>query len=308
MQQLAGPEQRSSGRKKHHYEACNPLAPRQGSASLDDRQFSMLSSFIEGELGIKMPPAKRVMLESRLQKRLRALSCASFEQYLEIVFSESGGNTELIHMIDAVTTNKTDFFREPDHFEYLLGTVLPDRWADAGWGRHEPFRLWSTASSSGEEPYTLAMIAEEFRARAENFQYRVLATDISSTMLDRGRSAIYPEDRIEPVPPSFRSRYFLRSKERENRLVRVKPALRSRVRFERLNLMSDDFGIRDRFEVIFCRNVIIYFDRQNQSRLLHKLFSYLVPGGYLFLGHSETLAGMDLPLYTVAPTIYRKPE
>lgn len=284
------------------------LVARSGTATLNDRQFAMLSRYIESDLGIKMPPAKRVMLESRLQKRLRALSYSSFDGYLDFVFSESGSSTELIHMIDAVTTNKTDFFREPDHFEFLLDRILPARCRESGWGLHEPVRIWSTASSTGEEPYTLAMIAEEFRAREKNFQYRILATDISTNVLERGRKAVYPEERIEPVPSSYRSRYFLRSKERNNRLVRVKPELRSRVRFERLNLMSEDFGIRDRFEVIFCRNVIIYFDRTNQSKLLHKLADYLAPGGYLFLGHSETLAGMDVPLFSVAPTIYRKPQ
>jgi chemotaxis protein methyltransferase CheR len=150
------------------------------------------------------------------------------------------------------------------------------------------------------------MILGEFAEHHADFRYRILGTDISTTMLDRGRNAIYTEERIAPVPEALRKKYLLRSKQREARLVRVKPQLRRNVVFHRLNLMAERFDIQDRFHVIFCRNVIIYFDRHNQARLLRKLYDHLVPGGYLFLGHSETMAGMDLPLLSVAPTIYQK--
>jgi len=279
-----------------------------GRATLNERQFKQLSAFIERELGIKMPVTKKIMLESRLQKRLRVLRVSSFEEYLELVFGPDGAQSEMLHMIDAVTTNKTDFFREPDHFRNLLGMILPERYGMDGWGGREPLRVWSTASSTGEEPYTLAMVLEEFRSHHSDFSYRILATDISTDVLERGRQAIYTEDRVEPVPPAYRQKYLLRSRNRSDGLIRVKPELRSRVTFQRVNLMSDDFGLREQFEVIFCRNVIIYFDRSNQIRLIRKLFDHLRPGGYLFLGHSETLAGVELPFRSVAPTIYRKPE
>jgi chemotaxis protein methyltransferase CheR len=152
------------------------------------------------------------------------------------------------------------------------------------------------------------MVLEEFRATRDRFNYGILATDISTRALEHGSKAIYPEDRIDPVPHEMRKKYFLRSKDRSARLVRVRPELRKRVQFHRLNLMHDSYDIHDRFEVIFCRNVIIYFERPTQYRLLTHLYEYLVPGGYLFLGHSETLAGMELPLFSVAPTIYRKAE
>lgn len=275
---------------------------------LTTEQFSVLSGFVESELGIRMPPAKRIMLESRLQKRLRALSLASFQDYIDFVFSDSQKEAELLHMIDAVTTNKTDFFRESDHFDYLSERVLPER-HQQGWGTaRNPLRVWSTACSTGEEPYTLAMVLEEFRAERRGFEYGILATDISTRALEQGQKGIYPEERIEPVPQQYRKKYFLRSKDRSSRLVRVRPELRKRVGFHRLNLMHDEYGIRERFEVIFCRNVIIYFERPTQYKLLTHLYEYLVPGGYLFLGHSETLAGMELPLFSVAPTIYRKAE
>lgn len=274
-------------------------------ASLTDEQFTRLSRFIEGELGIRMPPAKKIMLESRLQKRIRALRLSSFEDYLEFVFDDEQKDQELIHMIDAVTTNKTDFFRESDHFDFLLHELLPAHLSD-GWGTRRPLKAWSAACSTGEEPYTMAMVLSEFMREHSDFSFRILATDISTNALERGRSAVYPEERIGPVPQEYRKRYLLRSKDRSANLVRVKPQLRDLVTFHRLNLMHQEYGIRDRFEVIFCRNVIIYFERPTQYRLLRHLYEYLVPGGYIFLGHSETLTGMDLPLRTVAPTIYRK--
>ncbi len=274
-------------------------------AALTDEQFTRLSRFIESELGIRMPPAKKIMLESRLQKRVRALRLNSFEEYLDFVFHEDQQDAELIHMIDAVTTNKTDFFRESDHFDVLLQRLLPTHYQE-GWGRRSPLRAWSTACSSGEEPYTMAMVFSEFAAENPDFSFNILATDISSNALDRGRRGVYPEERISPVPQEYRKRYLLRSKDRAAGLVRVKPELRQAVTFHRLNLMHQEYGIRERFEIIFCRNVIIYFERPTQYRLLRHLYDYLAPGGYLFLGHSETLTGMDLPLQGVAPTIYRK--
>lgn len=278
-----------------------------GMASLSDAQFKRLSSFIESTLGIRMPPAKRIMLESRLYKRIRALRHSGFQEYLDFVFSEEQVNAEMLHMIDAVTTNKTDFFRESDHFDFLAQRLLPERYRE-GWGVRDPFRVWSAAASTGEEPYTLAMVLQEFAASHRDFSYRILGTDVSTQVLERGRKAVYTEDRIAPVPESMKRKYLMRSKDRESRLVRVKPLLRHNVVFHRLNLMQADLGVREQFEVIFCRNVIIYFERDTQTALLRKLYQYLRPGGYLFLGHSETLAGMELPVFSVAPTVYRKPD
>lgn len=277
-------------------------------AKLDEKQFVKLKTYIERELGIKMPPAKRIMLESRLQKRLRALRLPTFDEYIDLVFAADGESAELVHMIDAVTTNKTDFFREPDHFERLLDPILPTEHRARGWGTRRPCRVWSTASSSGEEPYTLAMVLEEFTRNVDRFSYRVLATDISNAMLERGKKAVYPLDRVAPVPDTLKKRYLLKSKNKSAGLVRVRPELRENVVFHRLNLLSEPFSVGEQFEIIFCRNVIIYFERENQQRLLSRLAERLVPGGYLFLGHSETLAGMNLPLVSFAPTIYRRPD
>lgn len=269
---------------------------------MSETEFTRLSDYIQRELGIKMPPAKRVMLESRLSRRLRSRSMRSFGEYIDYVFSPEGTRTELINMIDAVTTNKTDFFREADHFDYLLNTVLPTV-------RHVPadsFKVWSAGCSTGEEPYTLAMVLEEYRRIAPWFKWSILATDISSKVLEHALLAIYDAEKAAPVPYDYKKRYLLKSADPSKNLVRVKPALRSAIEFRRLNFMDDDYGIRTRFDVVFCRNVIIYFDRKTQERLIGKLCDHITPGGHLFLGHSETLTGMQVPLSTVAPTVYRK--
>jgi chemotaxis protein methyltransferase CheR len=274
------------------------------SVTLNESQFQRLSHFIESEVGIKMPPAKRIMLESRLQKRLRALGIADFDEYLQHVFEHDGG--EIIHMIDVVTTNKTDFFREADHFVYLQERVLPEA-LDNGWGVGAPFKVWSAASSTGEEAYTLGVVMAEFRRLNPRFDFRILGTDISTAVLATATKGVYPSHRIDPVTPELRKRYFVRSKNRDQDLVRVKPILRQRAAFHRMNLMAPRFPVRDHFHVIFCRNVIIYFDRPRQEELLRKLYDHLLPGGYLFLGHSETLAGINLNVESVAPTVYRRP-
>ncbi|SIQ21882.1 MCP methyltransferase, CheR-type [Alkalispirochaeta americana] len=274
-------------------------------ASLSDKQFQRLSAFIEGEVGIKMPPVKRVMLEGRLRKRLRALSMASFDEYVEHVFSCDDG--EIVHMIDVVTTNKTDFFREPEHFDYLRDSLLP-RQASQGWGMEKPFLAWSAASSTGEEAYSLAVTFEEFRRVNPAFSYRILGTDISTAVLHVAEKAVYPAGRIQPVSQVLRKRYFLRSRDRAADLVRLRPEVRQNVLFKRLNLMQEKYPMRDLFHVIFCRNVIIYFDRHRQEALLRRLCDYLVPGGYLFLGHSESMASSNLPFESVAPTVYRRLE
>ena len=285
-------------------EVRNQLA----SLTLTDNQFKMLSEFIEGELGIKMPSSKKVMLESRLQKRVRVYKFPSFKQYLDFVFSDQGKDSELFHMIDAVTTNKTDFFRESDHFTYLANKLLPEQTQRHGWGRGTPLTLWSAGCSSGEEPYTLTMVLESYKEKNTGFDYRITATDISINVLKRAVQAIYTDEKIIPVPVDMRKKYLLKSKDSKSGLIRIKPFLREKVTFHRLNLMDKAFGLKDNFQIIFCRNVIIYFDRTNQTALLRKFYNHLIPGGYLFLGHSETITGLDVPFYSVAPTIYRKPE
>ena len=277
--------------------------------ALSDRQFSQLSAFIRERAGIKMSDVKRTMLEGRLQKRLRALGMSSHDEYCNFVFSEAGQKQELIHMIDVVTTNKTDFFREPSHFDYLSKVVVPAMTERHGLGgRNNKFKIWSAGCSTGEEPYTLAMVLSELRQAHDGKvpDAEIFATDISTRVLEHARKAIYAEDRIHPIPEALRRKYLLRSRDRSSGLVRIDGELRRMLRFGRLNFMDEDFGLRERFHTIFCRNVIIYFDKPTQERLMHKFCRHLVDGGYLFLGHSESLHGFHLPLRQVAPTVYQR--
>jgi chemotaxis protein methyltransferase CheR len=265
-----------------------------------------MSRLIYDECGIKMPDVKRTMLEARLGKRLRTLEMHSFAEYCAYLFSGEGMERELVPMIDLVTTNKTDFFRESAHFDHMLNKVLPD-WATNCCNLPErKLRVWSAGCSTGEEPYTLAMVLNEFALEYPGFDYSILATDISTRVLETATRAVYDEEKIGPVPQPLRKRYLLRSKERSAGLVRIVPELRAKVRFRRLNFMDADFGITDRFDIIFCRNVVIYFDRPTQEKLLNKFCAHLATDGHLFMGHSETLNGLNVPLVMVHPTVYRK--
>jgi chemotaxis protein methyltransferase CheR len=273
---------------------------------LSDADFRRLSAFIESELGIRMPATKRIMLESRLQKRLRRFGFDSYGKYVDYVFSSEGRETELINMIDAVTTNKTDFFREAEHFDYLVGTIVPAAEARDGAGLKRPFSVWSAGCSTGEEPYTIAMVLEEMRAARVAFSYRIFASDLSTQVLGKARDAVYDEAKAEVVPLTFKKKYMLRSREKDRCLVRMKPEIRAKVSFGRINFMDESYPVTETFDVVFCRNVIIYFERTVQEAILRKLCEHIRPGGWLILGHSETLTGMQMPLKSVAPTIYER--
>lgn len=270
---------------------------------MNDRIFDRFSEFIKTELGIKMPASKKTLLEARLQKRLRELCMNSHDEYCEYLFSASGMEEELSKLVDVVTTNTTDFFREPKHFELLSRSILPEFYSRRGGARN--VNIWSAGCSSGEEPYTLGIVLSEFARQNPGFTFSILATDISTKVLRMAVSAVYPEAKIHPIPMELRKRYLLRSKDRTKKVVRIAPEVRSHVRFRRLNFM-EEFNFDGKLDIIFCRNVVIYFDRQTQEKLFSRFCRKLSPGGYLFIGHSESLAGMDLPLEPVAPTVYRR--
>ena len=275
-------------------------------ARLTDRDFDRFSKFVYDHCGIKLPPHKRSMLEARLRKRLRAHNLASFEDYAKMIFAEDKPTEELVKLIDVVTTNKTDFFREPAHYDYLVKSTLPFLVGTFGSGIKQPLRVWSAGCSTGKEPYTLAMVLKEYQAEVSGFLFDILGTDICTDVLEKAVQGIYAAVKADPIPEELKKKYLLKSKDPENRMVRIAPELRSLVRFRRLNFMDDDFGFREPFDIIFCRNVIIYFDRPTQERLLSKLVDNLVVGRYIFLGHSETLLGLNLPLKQMAPSVYRR--
>ena len=269
-------------------------------AQLSDSEFAKLSKFIYTEYGIKMPPEKRIMLQSRLQKRLRALKIYSFKDYIEYVFSKEGNN-EIIHMMDVVSTNKTDFYREPAHFEYLRDTILPQLYEEK-----KSIKLWSAGCSSGPEVYTLAIELSEFGMGNAGFDFSILGTDISTLMLKKAYSAIYPEDMIQRMPLELKRKYLLKSKDKDKKLVRVNQNLRKKTKFQRVNFMDDSYPVNEQFDIIFCRNVLIYFDRETQEKVINKLCRHLRQGGYFFLGHSESITNINVPLKQLKPTVYSK--
>ncbi|MDJ0276169.1 protein-glutamate O-methyltransferase CheR [Sphingomonas sp. 2R-10] len=268
---------------------------------LSPHRLAKLSALIFDKTGIKMPATKATMLQGRLQRRLRDTGMATLDQYCDHLFDGTADPAEMVHLINAVTTNKTDFFREPGHFDFMTKTALP---ALAESGRRR-IRAWSAACSTGAEPYTMAMILDQFAQRGGP-DYGILATDIDTAVLETARRGIYPADLLDPVPATLRQRYVVTSLDRSARKVRIVPALRSAIGFARLNLMDASYPVGEPMDLIFCRNVLIYFDRDTQERVVRRLCDRLAPGGYLFLGHSESIAGMDLPVTTASYTVFRK--
>jgi chemotaxis protein methyltransferase CheR len=269
---------------------------------MTDHELKEFSEFIYAELGIKITQAKKTMLQARLQRRLRTLDMTSYGQYLDYLRSLKGLEVELPQMVDAVTTNTTSFFREPKHFEFLSSTILPE------WRKRNPnrvFSVWNAGCSSGEEPYSTAMVLLDHSERVAPLRFTIVATDISTDILHKAARAVYEDEKIGTIPVDFRRKYLLRSKDRTKRLVRIAPEVRAKVSFRRLNFM-DDFQFRERMDLIFCRNVMIYFDKKTQHELVQKFCDHLDPGGHLFIGHSESLSGTGLPLKQLAPATYQR--
>jgi len=278
------------------------LANELNRVEMTREDFLKLSNFITANYGIKLPEVKRVMLQSRLQKRLRILNMNSFDEYCEYVFKK-GNEDEIIHMIDLVSTNKTDFFREPGHFEFLKNSALPDIIQRK---KLKLLKIWSAGCSSGEEPYSIAIALSEYLKIYPGIEFSILGTDISARILNKAIEGIYEETKIDMVPIELKKRYFLRSKDRNKKKVRVVKELRGKVSYQRLNLMDNYYEINENFDLIFCRNVLIYFDRANQEKIINRLCMNLKKGGYFFLGHSESVLKMDIPLKQIKPSTFIK--
>lgn len=239
------------------------------------------------------------MLGCRLQRRLHALGLESIDAYREHL--SANAHTELPQFIDAVTTNKTDFYREPLHFEFLRGTALPELTRAP---RSSVIKAWCAGCSSGEEPYTMAMALSDYLRGKRGMDYRILATDISTRVLEHAKLGIYGDAQVEPLPLVWRERYLARSKDQARRQVRIRPELRQRIKFHRLNFMAPDYNVRERFSLIFFRNVAIYFDRATQLEVISKLAAHLEPGGYFIIGLTESLKTSVPGLERVGPSIY----
>jgi chemotaxis protein methyltransferase CheR len=274
--------------------------------TLHPRDFQRLAAYIHSVAGIKMPPSKHAMVEGRIRRRVSATGAAGFAAYCDRVFAEGEQGDEIVNLIDAVTTNKTDFFREPQHFHTLTEQVLPA--LDTA---RRPLKIWSAACSTGAEPYTLAMVLSDYmlaqQARSRPMPApAILATDLCTTVLQTARLGIYPAAMMQPVPQDMRRRYLLRGKAGRADMVRIVPPLRAMLRFGQMNLMLPSYPVDQDFDIIFCRNVLIYFDRPTQCAVLRRLCDRLVTGGTLAVGHSEAVHDFGLPLTPIGHTIFRK--
>ncbi len=273
------------------------------SEQLSVRNFNRLAKFIQDYSGIRMPPNKRTMLEGRLRRCMRESGCASVDDYCDYLFEGGGLERDQVRLIDAITTNKTDFFREPQHFDFLTEEGLPALLKS----RKGKIKIWSAACSIGAEAYTTAMVLEEFSRTQRRIDYSILGTDLCTQVLAQAVSGKFSEAMIEPVPQDLRERYLLKAKDPRRPEVRIAPEIRAKHDFARLNLIDDAYPVERDFDVIFCRNILIYFDKPTQAKVLSNLCNHLRPGGYLVLGHSESIVGIDLPVVPVAHTVFQRP-
>lgn len=281
------------------------LATTETAGHLSDRHFRSIAEFIEGQVGIKLPAGKRLMLEGRLQKRVRALNYSDLNEYVDYLFGGGRMDTELVHLIDCVTTNKTDFFREPSHFDFMKAVAVPELLGLRSRGSHG-LKIWSSACSTGMEAYTAAIVLDDMLRSGARFQFRILGTDISTSVLRLAKAGIYTREMIAPVPAELATRYFLSSRDRSLAEVRVVPELRRSTNFMRMNLMDPVYPVDRDVDIIFCRNVLIYFDKQTQRKVVDQLCAHLRPGGYLMVGHSESMIhNGSTGLKQIQPTIFK---
>lgn len=276
-----------------------------GPAPLTDAEFERLRQFIFQQTGIFLSDHKRALVYGRLAKRLRLHGLKSYSDYYQLIVGEGPNGSELVEMINAITTNKTSFFREAHHFTYMQERIFAELRANVARGEPRTLRIWSAGSSTGEEPYTIAMVARDALPSSEGWRIEVLATDIDTNVLGRAENGIYRNDQIDDIPTALLHRYFLRGKGANEGLVKVSPELRALVRFDRLNFNDAHWPVRDTFDVIFCRNVLIYFNKATQRDLVRRLIRYIKPGGYLMLGHSEFLHGNISGLQHLRQNIYK---
>ena len=272
---------------------------------LSDWEFNAIRQLIYQEAGISLSSAKRSLVQSRLAKRLRALSLQTHTEYLEYLENNDPGGAERQTMVNCLTTNKTDFFREPHHFDFLRDVVFPSVRQQAAHGGPRELNIWSAACSMGDEPYTIAMTVLEHFGSLDGWNVRILATDINTEVLEIGRRAIYASNKIEMLSDTMRAKYFLRGTGEQRDRVRVRDEVRRLVTFRQVNLLADPLQVRGKFDVIFCRNVIIYFNEATQRKLLPQFASRLNNRGYLMLGHSENLPWLAESFEPIGGTVHR---
>lgn len=276
--------------------------------TISDDEFQAFQHLIYTETGISLNDSKRCLLCSRLSKRLRALKLTNYLDYYDYLLRRDAGSAEMQQMINCITTNKTDFFRESHHFEFLTRTVFPALVRRAAAGGPRRVRVWSAASSLGHEPYSLAMTLREFAPFDASWDVRVLASDIDTNVLARAEEGLFDLEDLAPVPDQLKRKYFLKGTGRFAGQARAREELKNVLTFRQINLIEDAWPIRARFDLIFCRNVMIYFDLPTQRKVVQHLARHLQPGGYLMLGHSENIQWATNILQPLGNTVFQLVE
>jgi chemotaxis protein methyltransferase CheR len=271
---------------------------------ISDEAFHFLTEYVYRHSRIRLGRDKKSLVVSRVTKRLRHLQLSSFEEYCRLL-QKPDGKHETLHLVDVISTNHTHFFREKEHFDFLQSIILPQWLADKA-NHSTTLRLWSAACSSGEEPYTIAMVLAEFLHSRPDIRWHIDGTDICTRIIERATAAVYEIEKLSFPSPELMPRYFQKGVGQHAGYCRVKPELQQRVTFHHLNLFQDSYPFNAGLDVIFCRNVMIYFDPTSTHTLVNRLASQLRPGGYLIVGLSESLLGINHPLKQVRPGIYLK--
>ncbi len=268
--------------------------------SLGDEEFEYFRNIVYRESGIRLTELKKALVQARLTKRIRQLKMSGFEEYCDYV--KKNYHDELENLINCITTNKTDFFRENRHFEFMKEHLIPL------WIEHKKrrIRIWSAGCSTGEEPYSIAIIMREHYPNIDAADVKILATDIDTDVLSKAQRGIYPAEAVADVPVLLAKKYFLKGSGENAGFFKIKDSLKKMVYFRKLNLLNETYPIKGKFELIFCRNVIIYFDKETQRSLFDTMYEYLADEGLLFVGHSETLTGLTNRFAPVSNSIYRK--
>jgi len=267
---------------------------------ISDKEFKRLVSHMYNNYGINLQE-KRVLVSGRLQTVISKYGCESFEEYFDMIQNDLTMEMQF-ELINKLTTNHTFFAREEAHFQFMKDNVLP--YFTKQQAAEKDIRIWSAGCSSGEEPYTIAMVIQDyFGGLKEGWDTKILATDISAKVLEIAKTGIYPAEQLTLISESFKKRFFLRTSDGN---YKVNDEIRKEVIFRSFNLMNEKFPFRKQFHLIFCRNVMIYFDKETKQKLVKKYYDHLLPGGYLFIGHSETLNGLNTEFKYIKPSIYRK--
>lgn len=272
--------------------------------TLKPREFKTISDFIFTHIGISLSEEKIPMVEGRLQKRLKSLSISNYSEYLKLVFTGENQNEEQTFLLNLLTTNKTDFFREYHHFDFIKNVGIKEIIKSKHLKPH--IRAWSAACSTGEEPYSIAILLKELQEKNNNFEFDIHASDVSTEVIDISRKGVYDFDRIAEIPFPLKSKYFLKGKDVYYNKVRVVKEIREKVNFFTLNLIDSNYNLPHKFDFVFCRNVLIYFNPSTQRSVLAKIVDNIEKGGYLFLGHTECIKGFSDKMERAAPTVYRK--